>query len=139
MTGPAITTDPELMTIPELHTHFTHLVTDHIQDVDKRFGDTMEKLDGLDTSFTAKLDGLDTSFTAKLDEKFQELLRRLPPPNTSGRAQRVPLHHANTSTAGASANTRRHDEYEPEYEGEDEYDDEQDDAGEVPQPAAERP
>jgi hypothetical protein len=32
------------------------LVTDHIQDGDKRFADMMEQLEGFDASFTTKLD-----------------------------------------------------------------------------------
>jgi hypothetical protein len=47
----------------------TKLLADHMQDVDKRFGDMMEHLEGLETTFTAKLDA-----------KFQEVLARLPPP-----------------------------------------------------------
>jgi hypothetical protein len=39
-----------------------------MQDVDKHFSDTMEQLEGLETTFTAKLDA-----------KFQEVLARLPP------------------------------------------------------------
>ena len=91
MAGSDTAVDPDKMTNAELHGHFTHLVSDHMQDVDKRFAETMEKIDGLETSFTAKL-----------DEKFWELLRRIPPPTYVGRAQRVPLPHAHTSAAGAA-------------------------------------
>jgi hypothetical protein len=52
-----------------LQAHITKLLSDHMQDVDKRFSDTMEQLEGLKTTFTAKLDA-----------KFQEVLARLPPP-----------------------------------------------------------
>jgi hypothetical protein len=52
-----------------LQAHITKLLSDHMQDVDKRFSDTMEQLKGLETTFTAKLDA-----------KFQEVLARLPPP-----------------------------------------------------------
>jgi hypothetical protein len=51
-----------------LQAHVTKLLSDHMQDVDKRFSDTMEQLEGLETIFTAKLDA-----------KFQEVLARLPP------------------------------------------------------------
>jgi hypothetical protein len=39
-----------------LQAHVTKLLADHMQDVDKCFSDTMEQLEGLETSFTAKLD-----------------------------------------------------------------------------------
>jgi hypothetical protein len=52
-----------------LQAHVTKLLSDHMQDVDKRFSDTMEQLKGLETTFTTKL-----------DTKFQEVLARLPPP-----------------------------------------------------------
>jgi hypothetical protein len=46
-----------------LQAHVTKILPDHMQDVDKRFSDTMEQLEGLETTFTAKLDA-----------KFQEVL-----------------------------------------------------------------
>jgi hypothetical protein len=52
-----------------LQAHVTKLLSDHMQDVDKRFSDTMEQLEGLETTFTAKL-----------DLKFKEVLACLPPP-----------------------------------------------------------
>jgi hypothetical protein len=53
-----------------LQAHVTKkLLSDHMQDVGKRFSDTMEQLEGLKSTFTAKLDA-----------KFQEVLARLPPP-----------------------------------------------------------
>jgi hypothetical protein len=39
-----------------LQAHVTKLLSDHMHDVDKRFSDTMEQLEGLETTFTAKLD-----------------------------------------------------------------------------------
>jgi hypothetical protein len=39
-----------------LQAHITKLLSDHMQDVDKRFSDTMEQLEGLETTFNAKLD-----------------------------------------------------------------------------------
>jgi hypothetical protein len=39
-----------------LQAPITKLLADHMQDVDKRFSDTMEHLEGLETAFTAKLD-----------------------------------------------------------------------------------
>ena len=84
-----------------LHAHVTNLLADHMQDVDKRFNDTMEHLEGLEAK-------LSTTFTTKLDAKFQEVLARLPPtrappPAFVGRAQRVPKPPAQTSAAGAAA------------------------------------
>ena len=55
-----------------LQAYITTLLADHMQDVDKRFTDTMEQLEGLETAFTTKLDA-----------KFQEVLARLPPPPTA--------------------------------------------------------
>jgi hypothetical protein len=52
-----------------LQAHVTKLLSDQLQDVDKRFSDTMEQLEGLETTFTAKLDA-----------KFQEVLACIPPP-----------------------------------------------------------
>jgi hypothetical protein len=39
-----------------LQAHITKLLSEHMQDVDKRFSDMMEQLEGLETTFTAKLD-----------------------------------------------------------------------------------
>jgi hypothetical protein len=39
-----------------LQTHATKLLSDHMQDVDKRFSDMMEQLKGLETTFTTKID-----------------------------------------------------------------------------------
>ena len=127
MAGSDTAVDPDKMTNSELHNHFTHLVSDHMQDVDKRFVETMEKIEGLETSFTDKLDA-----------KFRELLRRIPPPTYVGRAQRVPLPHAHTSAAGAAGATATDARYE-EYEGEDDSDGENEDEGEVHQPPPGRP
>jgi hypothetical protein len=52
-----------------LQAHVTKLLSDHMQDVDKHFSNTMEQLEGVESTFTAKLDA-----------KFQEVLARLPPP-----------------------------------------------------------
>jgi hypothetical protein len=52
-----------------LQAHITKLLSDHMQNVDKRFSDTIEQLEGLETTFTTKL-----------DTKFQEVLACLPPP-----------------------------------------------------------
>jgi hypothetical protein len=43
--------DPETMTSAKLHSHFTQLMGNHVQDVEKRHADTMERIDGLETSF----------------------------------------------------------------------------------------
>jgi hypothetical protein len=122
-----------------LQAHITKLLSDHMQDVDKRFSDTMEQLEGLETTFTAKLDA-----------KFQEVLARLPPPPPArvpppqptrvaptptfvGRAQRVLHQLAQTLAAGATAGTtaagvagatgviQARDAQLDDYYGEDEY------------------
>jgi hypothetical protein len=62
--------DPETMTSTELHSHFTQLVGNHVQDVEKQHADTMERIDGLKTSFAQQL-----------DTRFQEMMARLLPPN----------------------------------------------------------
>ena len=125
-----------------LQAHVTKVLADHMQDVEKRFRDTMEHIEGLETTFTTKLDA-----------KFQEVLSRLPPPPGThvppppaarvppaptfvGRAQRVPKPPAQTSAAGAAAGTnaaagtaaagvadaRDRDGRFDDYYGEDEYD-----------------
>jgi hypothetical protein len=142
-----------------LQAHVTKLLADHIQDVDKRFSDTMEHLDGLETAFTAKLDA-----------KFQEVLERLPPPPMArvpppqptrvdptptflGRAQCVLKPPAQTSAtgdatgaaaavgtaaagvAGATSVTQAPDAQLDDYYGEDEYEGEYADDFIVDQPA----
>jgi hypothetical protein len=69
---PLENTETELLEGEALQAHVTKLLADHMQDVDKRFSDTMEQLEGLETAFTAKLNA-----------KFQEVLARLPPPPTA--------------------------------------------------------
>jgi hypothetical protein len=121
-----------------LQAHVTKLLSDHMQDVDKHFSDTMEQLEGLESTFTARLDA-----------KFQEVLARLPPPPPSrvpppqstrvaptltflGRAQHVLKPPAQTSTAGtatagvagATGVTQARDAQLDYYYGEDEYKDE---------------
>jgi hypothetical protein len=61
--------DPQTMTSTKLHSHFTQLVGNYVQDVKKRHADTMESIDALETSFTQQL-----------DTRFQEMMARLPPP-----------------------------------------------------------
>jgi hypothetical protein len=39
-----------------LQAHVTKLLADHMKDVDKRFSDTMDQLEGLKTAYTAKLE-----------------------------------------------------------------------------------
>jgi hypothetical protein len=39
-----------------LQAHVTKLLSHHMHDVDKHFSDTMEQLEGLESTFTAKLD-----------------------------------------------------------------------------------
>jgi hypothetical protein len=123
-----------------------------MQDVDKRFSDTMEQLKGLETTFTAKLDA-----------KFQEVLARLPPspparaplpqptrvappPTVLGHAQRILIPPAQTSAvgtaagtaaagvAGATGLTQAHNAQLDDYYGEDEYEGEYADDFTVDQP-----
>ena len=61
--------DPEKMTSKELYDHFNKLLVGQAQDIETRFADQADKIDGLETSFTTQLEA-----------KFQELLGRLPPP-----------------------------------------------------------
>jgi hypothetical protein len=94
-----------------LQAHVTKLLSDHMQDVDKCFSDTMEQLEGLESTFTTKLDA-----------KFQEVLAPLPPPPPAhapppqptrvaptptflGCAQRVLKPPAQTSAAGTATGT----------------------------------
>ena len=75
----------EKLTNKELHTKFSTLVVKTSEDVDKRLGEALDRIEGLEQRFDTKLDA-----------KFNELLARLPPPpadpprNNVGRAQRVP-------------------------------------------------
>jgi hypothetical protein len=69
MTGSEKNDDPEMMTSAEQHAHFTQLLGNHVQDVNTRFVDTMERIEGLDASFTQQL-----------ETKFQEMMARLPTP-----------------------------------------------------------
>jgi hypothetical protein len=121
--------DPEKMTNTEMNAHFSKLVAKQAQDVDTRFVETVDKIEGLENTFNTKLDA-----------KFQEVLDRLPAPAPAppaapaphpqhqvGRARRVPLQHG----AAAAAAHVELDDQEDEYEGEDEYEDKNEVAGEV--------
>jgi hypothetical protein len=57
--------DPEKMPNKEMHAHFTKLLVGRVHDVetridtiDSRLADTMEKIDGLETSFNSRLDAV---------------------------------------------------------------------------------
>ena len=122
------TSDPTKMTPMDMHAHFTKLVGDQAQDVDTRFIDVMEKIEGLEAAFNSKLDA-----------KFQELLDRFPAPaampqpiGNMGRARRIPRRPIAAAPAATDAQYA-------EYEGEDEYDEEQEHVGEVEQPPPGRP
>jgi hypothetical protein len=108
---PPDNTEPKPLEGEALQAHVTKLLSDHMQDVDKHFSDTMEQLEGLETTFTAKIDA-----------KFQEVLARLPPPPPAhtpppqptrvaptpafvGRAHHVLHQPAQTSAAGPTAGT----------------------------------
>jgi len=99
MTGPqADEVDWENMTNKELHDKFQQMWGQQVEDVMASFGKAMERMDDIEKS-------IDT----KLDAKFDEILKRLPPPstapaaplqqhqqpplrhNTAGRAQRIPF------------------------------------------------
>ena len=101
--------DPDKMTSKELYDHFNKLLVGQAQDIETRFADQADKIDGLETSFTTQLEA-----------KFQKLLGRLPPPAPAapprrhlvppanvGRARRV-AHYA-PAAAGVAA---PHDAYE---------------------------
>jgi hypothetical protein len=80
---PPDNTEPHPLEGEALQAYVTKLLSDHMQDVDKRFSDTMEQLEGLETTFTAKLDA-----------KFQEVLARLPPPPPARAPPPQPTHVA---------------------------------------------
>ena len=87
--------DWENLTNKELHDKFAQLVTEHVQELDTRFGEAMDKIDGFEKTFNTKL-----------DTKFNELLARLPPPpaaqrqpGTVGRARRVLIDQGENSAA----------------------------------------
>ena len=90
----------ENLTNKEMHTKFTTLVMDNMQDIDKRLGEALDKIAGLEQAFDTKL-----------DTKFTALLARLPPPapvqplrpGYVGRAQRVPLEPGQNSGVVADA------------------------------------
>jgi hypothetical protein len=69
-------------TVTEIHENFNKLITDHMQDVDKHFVDTMEQLTGLKAPFTTKPDA-----------KFQEVLAQLPPVPAAGAPHIGCTHH----------------------------------------------
>ena len=97
MAGPqADEIDWENMTNNELHDKFHQMLGQQVEDVMASFGKTMEKMDDIDKT-------IDT----KLDAKFDELLKRLPPPasrrDTVGRAQRIPIQPGQNSGAAATA------------------------------------
>jgi hypothetical protein len=57
--------DPEKMTNKEMHAHFTQLLVGHahdadtrIENIDSKLANTMENIDGLETSFNSKLDAV---------------------------------------------------------------------------------
>ena len=106
----------ENLTNKELHTKFSKLMMDNTQDVDKRLGEALDKIAGLEKAF-------DTKF----DSKFNELLAHLPPPPVGprrqgyvGHAQRVPLERGQHSGVAAAV-----DENFDDYEGEDEFEGEE--------------
>jgi hypothetical protein len=149
---PSDNTETQPLEGEALQAHVTKLLSDHMQDVDKHFSDTMEQLEGLETTFTAMLDA-----------KFQEVLARLPrpppahaplpqptrvapPPTVLGHAQRILNPPAQTSAtgtamgtavagvAGATGVTQAHDAQLDDYYGEDEYEGEYADDFKVDQP-----
>ena len=89
-------TDWENLTNKQLHVKFQQMMSGQVQDVLNRFDEAMEKMDDIEKT-------IDT----KLDAKFDELLKRLPPPvsrcNTIGRAQRIPIEPGQNSGAAATA------------------------------------
>ena len=96
MAGPqADEIDWENMTNKELHDKFHQMLGQQVEDVMASFGKAMEKMDDIEKT-------IDT----KLDAKFDELLKRLPPPvsrrDTVGRAQRVPIEPRQNSGAAAT-------------------------------------
>ena len=83
------------MSNKELHDKFHQMLGQQVEDVMASFGKAMEKMDDIEKT-------IDT----KLDAKFDELLKRLPPPvshhGTVGRAQHVPIEPGQNSGAAAT-------------------------------------
>ncbi len=140
MTGTPSSTDsvdPENMTSKELHAHFNQLFVGHAQDIETRFAEQADKIDGLETSFTTQLEA-----------KFQELLGRLPPPAPAAHA--APAAHQRRHVPPANVGrARRMGHYAPAaargaadldaYEGDDDYVEDTEDEGEAVQHPLGRP
>ena len=97
MAGPqADKIDWENMTKKELHDKFQQMLGQQVEDMLASFGKALERIDDIEKT-------IDT----KLDAKFDELLKRLPPPasrrDTVGRAQRIPIELGQNSGDVATA------------------------------------
>ena len=89
--------DFDKMTNKELYEHFEKMVSTHAEDVEKKVGGAMEKIDELQGAFTTKFDTINTTldeFTSKFD-RFLVAAQpfRIPCPvlqgSTQSRARRV--------------------------------------------------
>jgi hypothetical protein len=129
----------------ELHSHFTQLVGNNGQDVRKRHADTMERIDGLKTSFMQQL-----------DTRFQEMMARLPSPPVAAPQPLAPQPAAGQPAAPQPVQHRRArcvprngphatagvailDEPTADYYGADDYADKNEVSDEVLQPPLGRP
>ena len=105
--------DPEKMTNTEMHTHFTKLVVDRAQEVDTRLVEAMEKIVGIEDSFTKKFDDI----LAHLPPLVPAAPTSPPPPAANvanaahivGRARRVPIPGQHSTTANGAATTDPYD------------------------------
>ena len=66
----------ENLTNKELHTKFAKMVMDNTQDIDKRLGEALEKITGLEQSFDTKLDAKDINSTTVVKWHKQILLHQ---------------------------------------------------------------
>ena len=87
MTGSPAAPHWDNMTNQELHDKFAQLMSTQVHDIETRFAEAVDKLEGVEKMIDAKLDA-----------KFHEVLARLPP---LGRARRVPLPPGQGSVVGA--------------------------------------
>ena len=111
--------DFDKMTNKELYEHFEKMVSTHAEDVEKKVGGAMEKIEELEGVFNTKFDTINTTladFTSKVDRLLvaAQPLRIQGPVlqgSTQSRARRVPLprEEPQRSTASAAAHVAEED------------------------------
>jgi hypothetical protein len=110
-------------------------VGNHVQDVEKRHAYTMERIDGLETSFAQQL-----------DTRFQEMMAHLPAPQPAAAQSTAPqpvqqrrAWHVLRNGPHATTGVAILDEPAADYYGADDYADENEVSNEVLQPSLGRP